>query len=65
MDLEIKKTGIVRNIKFLIEDASTVKIWKPIELEIYDFKPHCNYVVKYLIDEGFLKTKKCRVNIVV
>lgn len=62
---KIIKTGIIRNIKFLIENEYTVRIWKPNDQEVYDFKPQCNYVVKYLIDEGFLKNKKCKVNIVV
>jgi len=55
--------GIVRNIKFQIENDITVKIWKPENVELLEFKENCDFVIKYLIDEGFLKSKRCRVKI--
>ena len=58
-----KKQGTVRNIKFLVYDVSSVRIWKPKEINLFDFKESSNYVVKYLIDEGFLKSKRCKVQI--
>lgn len=56
--------GLINNIQFKVEKEDTVKIWKPDNVEIYDFKPVCNYVVKYLVDEGFMTTRKCKVLIV-
>lgn len=64
MSRKVKK-GHVRNIKFLIENDTTVKIWKPDTIEMYDFRGQCGYIVKYLIDEGFLKSKNCKVNVVI
>ncbi len=58
-----KKQGLVRNIKFLVYDVSSVRIWKPKDINLFEFKESSNSVVKYLIDEGFLKSKKCRVQI--
>jgi hypothetical protein len=64
MSQKIKKEH-VRNIRFLIEDDTTVKIWKPDTIEMHDFRGQCGYIVKYLIDEGFLKSTKCKVNVVI
>jgi len=58
-----KKQGFIRNIKFLIYDTQMVRIWKPKDVHLYDFKPMSNVIIKYLIDEGFMKNKKCKVQI--
>lgn len=57
-------SGTIRGIRFLIKDASTVRIWKPTDMTLEDFRPQCNLVVKYIIDEGFYSKKKCKVEIV-
>lgn len=56
--------GLINNIQFKVETENTVKIWKPDNVEVYDFKPICNHIVKYLVDEGFMTTRKCKVLIV-
>lgn len=58
-----KKQGLVRNIKFLVYDVSSVRIWKPKSVKLSEFRDSSNYIVRYLIDEGFLKSKKCKVQI--
>jgi hypothetical protein len=58
------KTGLINGIKFVIISDIRVKIYKEKDIPFYDFKPRCDYVVKYLIDEGFLKSKQCRVDVV-
>jgi len=58
------KTGLVNGIKFVVISESRVKIYKDKEIPFYNFKPRCDYVVKYLIDEGFLKSKLCKVDVV-
>lgn len=59
-----KKTGYVYGIRFLIKTNHVIQVWKPIDLSFDDFKPRCNMVIKYLIDEGFYNKKQCRVEIV-
>lgn len=57
-------SGKIRGIKFLIKDAKTVRIWKPAEMSLDEFRPQCDLVVKYIIDEGFYTKKSCKVEIV-
>ena len=57
-------TGKVRGIKFLVKDSSTIRVWKPVDLDMAEFKPQCDFIVKYLIDEGFFNKKSCRVEVV-
>lgn len=64
MNRNFKKTGIVRNIRFLIKDENTVRIWKPENIELYDFRLPCNLILKYLVDEGFMKIKDFKVEVV-
>jgi hypothetical protein len=61
---DFKKTGMVRNVKFLIKDENTVMIWKPKTVELYDFKIPCQYIMKYLVDENFITKKEFTVEIV-
>jgi len=56
--------GEIRGVKFLIKDVRTIRVWKPADVEVDDFKPLCDLVVRYLIDEGFFKKKQCKVEIV-
>ena len=56
--------GEVRGIKFQIKDSVTIRIWKPTEIEMDDFKFKCDLIVKYLIDEGFFKGLRCRVEVI-
>lgn len=57
-------SGLVNGIKFEIKNSDTINVWKPIDVEISQFKDRCNLIVKYLIDEGLFDKKKCRVNII-
>ena len=59
-----KKSGVVRNVKFLVRNDKTVRVWIPVNVEFDDFKPTCDCVIKYLIDEGFITSKSCRVEVV-
>jgi hypothetical protein len=56
--------GKIRGVKFLIKDDRTVRIWKPANMPLEDFRPQCDLVVKYIIDEGFYTRKSCKVEIV-
>ena len=56
--------GKIRGIRFLIKDAKTIRIWKPADMPLEDFRPQCDLVVKYIIDEGFYNKKSCKVEIV-
>ncbi len=56
--------GKVRGIRFLVKDSSTIRVWKPADLDMAEFRPQCDYIVKYLIDEGFFNKKQCRVEVV-
>lgn len=58
------KSGIVYGTKFLIKDGNTIRIWKPSDIEFSDFKQKCDFVIKYLIDEGFFTKTKCKVEVV-
>lgn len=64
MNFEVKKTGRIRNIRFLIKDENTVKIWKPKNIPMYDFKLPCEYIAKYLVDENFIDRKNFKVEVV-
>jgi hypothetical protein len=33
-------------------------------LDMMEFRPQCDFVVKYLIDEGFFNKKQCKVEVV-
>lgn len=57
-------TGKIKGIKFLIKDAKTIRIWKPESMSVDEFRPQCDLVVKYIIDEGFFNKKTCKVEIV-
>ena len=57
-------SGKIKNIKFLIKDAKTIRIWKPHNMSLDEFRPQCDLVVKYIIDEGFFNKKSCKVEIV-
>lgn len=57
-------SGLVNGIKFEIKNSDTIDVWKPMDVEISQFKDRCNLIVKYLIDEGLFDKKKCRVNII-
>ena len=56
--------GKINGIKFQIKDVNTIQIWKPEDIEFCDFKPKCDCVVRYLIDEGFFAKKKCKVEVI-
>ena len=60
----LHKSGVVQGIKFVVLGDERVKIYKEKDVPFFDFKPRCDYVVKYLIDEGFLKSKFCKVDVV-
>lgn len=60
----VNKSGKIRGVKFLIKDYNTIRIWKPSDVSMDNFKEKCNYIIKYLIDEGFFDKKHCRVEVI-
>lgn len=60
----VPKSGFVHGVRFEIKDTNTIKIWKPSHIELSDFRISCNFIIKYLIDEGFYNKTKCRVELV-
>jgi hypothetical protein len=64
MNYTIHKKGLINGVKFEIIDANTINVWKPAELDLYSFRSRCNFIVRYLIDEGFFNNRKCKVNII-
>jgi len=56
--------GKIKGIRFLVKDAKTVRIWKPDGMSVDEFRPQCDLVVKYIIDEGFYTKKSCKVEII-
>lgn len=64
MNRNTSKRGIVHGVRFEIKDTNTIKIWKPSHIELSDFRNKCNFIIKYLIDEGFYNKTKCRVEVV-
>jgi len=59
-----QKQGYVNGIRFLIKDKNTIRIWKPSDVDFSVFKTRCDFVIKYLIDEGFFNKTKCKVEVV-
>ena len=59
-----QKRGIINGVRFLIKNNSIIRIWKPEDIPFGEFKPRCNLIVKYLIDEGFFNKKECRVEVI-
>lgn len=57
-------SGKIKGIRFLVKDAKTIRIWKPDNMSLEEFRPQCDLVVKYIIDEGFYTKKTCKVEIV-
>lgn len=64
MNYTIHKKGLINGVKFEIIDSNTINVWKPSELDLYSFRSRCNFIVRYLIDEGFFNNRKCKVNII-
>ena len=64
MDLIIKRKGLVNGVRFEIKDASTIKIWKQVDVSFVDFKARCDCVIRYLIDEGVFDKKNCKVEVI-
>lgn len=64
MNYTIQRKGLINGVKFEIIDSRTINVWKPAGVDLYNFKGRCNFIVRYLIDEGFFSNKKCKVNII-
>lgn len=64
MENLIPKNGFVYGIRFEVKNASTIRIWKPTNIEFFEFRSKCDCIVKYLIDEGFFEKKNCKVEVI-
>jgi len=58
------RNGLVYGVRFEVKNSNTIRIWKPTDIEFFDFKAKCDCVVKYLIDEAFFDKKNCKVEVV-
>jgi hypothetical protein len=62
-----KLTGVVEGLFFgirvMLVDQTTIRIYDTNNTPFYDFKPICDKISRYVIDEGFIKTTKPRVEI--
>lgn len=55
--------GVFFNIRVKITQQRVIRIFNDNNVPFYDFKPTCDRIGKYLIDEGFVTTKTPRIEI--
>lgn len=55
--------GIFFNLRVVITQQKTIRIFNDKNITFYDFKPVCDKIAKYLIDEGFVVTKTPRIEV--
>lgn len=55
--------GVFFNIKTLIKDQQTIRIFNDKNIPFFQFKTTCDKIARYLIDEGFVTTKKPRIEV--
>lgn len=59
-----KIDGYIYGIRFRIEERNVVVIYMPENVLKDEFRPKCNLIVKYMMDEGLVKHQRCKVKIV-
>lgn len=55
--------GIFFNTRVLITEQKLIRIFNDKNIPFYDFKPVCDKIGRYLIDEGFVITKTPRIEV--
>lgn len=63
MDTPSSIEGVFFNIKILIKDRKTIRIFNEKNIPFVQFKSTCDKLARYLIDEGFVTTKTPRVEV--
>ena len=63
MDTPSSIEGVFFNIKILIKDRKTIRIFNEKNIPFVQFKSTCDKLARYLIDEGFVTKKTPRVEV--
>lgn len=62
-----KKSSVVEGmffkIRVTITEQKAIRIFNDANIPFYDFKPMCDKIGRYLIDEGFVITKTPRIEV--
>lgn len=55
--------GIFFKVKVVVTQQKLIRIFNDKNIPFYEFKPVCDKIGKYLIDEGFVVTKTPRIEV--
>jgi len=55
--------GVFFKIRVTVTQQKLIRIFNDKNIPFYDFKPTCDKIGKYLIDEGFVVTKTPRIEV--
>ena len=55
--------GVFFKIRVTITEQKAIRIFNDANIPFYDFKPTCDKIGRYLIDEGFVITKTPRIEV--
>jgi hypothetical protein len=55
--------GVFFKIRVTITEQKAIRIFNDENIPFYDFKPTCDKIGRYLIDEGFVITKTPRIEV--
>ena len=55
--------GIFFNIRVVITQQKIIRIFNDNNVPFYEFKPICDKIGRYLINEGFVTTKTPRIEV--
>lgn len=55
--------GMFFNIRVTISHQKTIRIFNDKNIQFSEFKPTCDKIGRYLIDEGFVSTKTPRIEV--
>lgn len=55
--------GVFFKIRVTITEQKLIRIFNDANIPFYDFKPICDKIGRYLIDEGFVITKTPRIEV--
>lgn len=55
--------GVFFKIRVIVTQQKTIRIFNDQNIPFHDFKPVCDKIGTYLIDEGFVTTKTPRIEV--
>ena len=55
--------GVFFKIRVVITEKKLIRIFNDANIPFYDFKPTCDKIGRYLIEEGFVTTKTPRIEV--